>query len=75
VIDPRLEGQNSHSRAHAEAALASQCSSVEPRIKPNMDEVVKTMEQLQESKDTENKGYDHHVRNSSMHHPQCIFLS
>jgi len=66
VMDPRLEGQYSHSRAHAAAALAAQCLSVEPRIRPNMDEVVKTLEQLQEPKDTQKKGSDHRARNSNL---------
>jgi len=67
IMDPRLEGQYSHARAQAAAALAMQCLSMESRCRPNMDEVVKALEQLQESKDMQRKGGDHkhhHVRNS-----------
>lgn len=67
VMDPRLEGQYSQNRAQAAAALAMQCFSVEPKCRPNMDEVVKALEQLQESKNMQRKGADHkqhHVRNS-----------
>jgi serine/threonine protein kinase len=68
VMDPRLEGQYSHSKAHAAAALASQCLSVEPRVRPTMDEVVKTLEQLQEPKESQKKGSDHRIRNSGLGH-------
>lgn len=68
VMDPRLEGQYSHSRAHAAAALAMQCLSVEPRCRPTMDEVVKTLEQLQETKDAQKRGADHRTRNPSQGH-------
>ncbi|KAG4921888.1 hypothetical protein AAZX31_18G165300 [Glycine max] len=67
VMDPRLEGQYSQNRAQAAAALAMQCFSVEPKCRPNMDEVVKALEELQESKNMQRKGADHkqhHVRNS-----------
>jgi serine/threonine protein kinase len=68
VMDPRLEGQYSHSKAHAAAALASQCLSVEPRVRPTMDEVVKTLEQLQEPKESQKKGSDHRIRSSGLGH-------
>ncbi|XP_020205589.1 receptor-like cytoplasmic kinase 176 [Cajanus cajan] len=70
VMDPRLEGQYSHSRAQAAAALAMQCLATEPKCRPNMDEVVKALEQLQDSKDMQRKGAadhkQHHVRNSGL---------
>ncbi|KAK7255817.1 hypothetical protein RIF29_29239 [Crotalaria pallida] len=59
VMDPRLEGQYSNNRAHAAATLALQCLSMEPKCRPNMDEVVKALEQLQDSKDTQKKRSDH----------------
>ncbi|XP_016198411.1 probable serine/threonine-protein kinase PBL11 isoform X1 [Arachis ipaensis] len=68
VMDPRLEGQYSQSRAQAAAALAMQCLAVEPKARPNMDEVVKALEQLQESKDSHKRSTnpkEHHTRGSS----------
>ncbi|KAK1396863.1 putative serine/threonine-protein kinase NAK [Heracleum sosnowskyi] len=47
VIDSRLEGQYSLDHARRAANLAVQCLCVEPRIRPNMDEVVTVLEQLQ----------------------------
>ncbi|XP_027351945.1 receptor-like cytoplasmic kinase 176 isoform X1 [Abrus precatorius] len=69
VMDPRLEGQYSHSRAQAAAALAVQCLAIEPKCRPNMDEVVRALEQLQESKDMQKKGGDHkqhHAHNNGL---------
>lgn len=48
VLDPRLEGQFSLPQAQMAASLALQCLSVEPKLRPDMDEVVKELEQLQE---------------------------
>lgn len=72
VMDPRLEGQYSHSRAQAAATLAMQCLSIEPKCRPSMDEVVKALEQLQETKETQKRGggvdqREHHrVRGSGL---------
>ncbi|GAV69451.1 Pkinase_Tyr domain-containing protein [Cephalotus follicularis] len=52
VLDARLEGQYSLPRAQKAANLALQCLAMEPRFRPNMDEVVTELEQLQEPKDT-----------------------
>ncbi|MCL7050407.1 hypothetical protein MKW94_027675, partial [Papaver nudicaule] len=52
VLDTRLEGQYSLGGAQKAANLALQCLSSEPKFRPNMDEVVKALEQLQEAKDT-----------------------
>nr|GME16957.1 probable serine/threonine-protein kinase NAK [Ipomoea batatas] len=52
VLDPRLEGQYSLSKAMKAANLALQCLCMEPKLRPNMDDVVKTLEQLQEAKDS-----------------------
>lgn len=71
VMDPRLEGQYSHTRAQAVAALAMRCLDVEPKCRPGMDEVVKALEQLQEPKDTQKKGADpkgDRVRGSGLNH-------
>ncbi|CAK9147699.1 unnamed protein product [Ilex paraguariensis] len=52
VMDARIEGQYSLAGALKAATLAVKCLSIEPKYRPNMDEVVKTLEQLQDSKDT-----------------------
>ncbi|KAF2318806.1 hypothetical protein GH714_010847 [Hevea brasiliensis] len=54
VMDARLEGQYSLKDALKAANLAVQCLSTEPRFRPNVEEVVKELEQLLESND--NKG-------------------
>ncbi|KAJ9178995.1 hypothetical protein P3X46_010830 [Hevea brasiliensis] len=51
VMDARLEGQYSLKDALKAANLAVQCLSTEPRFRPNMEEVVKALEQLLESID------------------------
>lgn len=53
VLDNRLEGQYSMDVAYKAATLASRCISSEPKFRPNMDEVVSSLEQLQGSKETE----------------------
>ncbi|OIW07477.1 hypothetical protein TanjilG_14423 [Lupinus angustifolius] len=62
IMDPRLEGQYSHNRAQLAATLSMQCLAVEPKCRPNMDEVVKALEQLQDSKDTQKKRADQKQR-------------
>ncbi|KAG9454687.1 hypothetical protein H6P81_007591 [Aristolochia fimbriata] len=51
VLDSRLEGQYSLAGAQRAALLALQCLSTESKFRPTMEEVVKVLEQLQESKD------------------------
>ncbi|PQQ09938.1 putative serine/threonine-protein kinase PBL11 [Prunus yedoensis var. nudiflora] len=51
VIDSRLEGQYSLNRAQKAANLALQCLSIDPTYRPDMNEVVTTLEELQETKD------------------------
>lgn len=51
VLDARIEGQYSLSKAMKVASLALQCLSGEPKLRPDMDEVVKALEQLQDAKD------------------------
>ncbi|XP_010922319.1 receptor-like cytoplasmic kinase 176 [Elaeis guineensis] len=55
VLDTRLEGQYSLGVAQKAAALALHCLSTEARFRPTMDEVVSTLEQLQDNKDTAKK--------------------
>ncbi|CAL1399103.1 unnamed protein product [Linum trigynum] len=50
IMDARLEGQYALPRAQKVANLALQCLAMEPRFRPNMDEVVTVLEQVQESK-------------------------
>ncbi|KAJ8760321.1 hypothetical protein K2173_011874 [Erythroxylum novogranatense] len=53
VMDARIEGQYSMSNALKAATLAVHCISVEPRFRPSMEEVVRTLEQLHDSTDKE----------------------
>ncbi|XP_073282100.1 receptor-like cytoplasmic kinase 176 isoform X2 [Primulina huaijiensis] len=55
VIDARLEGQYSLGRAMKAANLALQCLSMDARSRPNMDNVVTVLEQLQDSPKNEQK--------------------
>ncbi|KAL5710808.1 hypothetical protein ACHQM5_021324 [Ranunculus cassubicifolius] len=50
VLDSRLEGQYSLEGAQKAANLALQCISMEGKFRPKMDEVVKALEELQDSK-------------------------
>lgn len=52
ILDNRLEGQYSMDIAYRAATVALQCLSSEPKFRPNMDEVVTALEQLQDSKET-----------------------
>nr|XP_034919110.1 receptor-like cytoplasmic kinase 176 isoform X2 [Populus alba] len=49
AMDARIQGQYSSSDALKAANLAIQCLSAEPRYRPNMEEVVKALEQLHNS--------------------------
>ncbi|KAH1265697.1 putative serine/threonine-protein kinase PBL9 [Glycine max] len=74
VMDSRLEGQYSLTQAQRAATLAFQCLSVEPKYRPNMDEVVKALEQLRESNDKVKNG-DHkkcRVSGSGLGHPNGL---
>ncbi|CAL9002554.1 unnamed protein product [Prunus brigantina] len=51
VIDSRLEGQYSLNRAQKAANLALECLSIDPKYRPDVNEVVTTLEELQETKD------------------------
>ncbi|PHU05382.1 Protein kinase APK1B, chloroplastic, partial [Capsicum chinense] len=65
VLDARLEGQYSLTHAMKVAILALQCISMDPKSRPTMDEVVKALEQLQESKDVAKN--DKKVRQVNQH--------
>ncbi|KAJ4972293.1 hypothetical protein NE237_005392 [Protea cynaroides] len=65
VIDTRLEGQYSLNGAQKASGLAHQCLSADPKLRPNMDEVVKQLEQLQASIDVESTQNGNHPRRQS----------
>lgn len=50
VMDARIQGQYTLAAALRAASLALKCLSVEPRSRPDMDQVVKALEQLQDMK-------------------------
>eukprot|EP01018_Ginkgo_biloba_P017713 Gb_39639 [translate_table: standard] len=52
VMDTRLEGQYLMKSAHKAAMLAYQCLCTEAKYRPNMNDVVETLEDLQKNKDT-----------------------
>lgn len=52
MVDTRIEGQYSTAGALKAAKLAIQCISTEPKLRPNMNSVVKALEQLQDSSET-----------------------
>ncbi|KAK6145354.1 hypothetical protein DH2020_022174 [Rehmannia glutinosa] len=49
VMDARIEGQYSPSGALKAATIAVKCLAVEPKYRPTMNEVVKALEQLQDT--------------------------
>ncbi|CAI9762018.1 unnamed protein product [Fraxinus pennsylvanica] len=65
VLDARLQGQYSLGRALKAAHLALQCLSMDPRSRPNMDEVVTALEKLQE---TSKNDQTNHQSNRQTHH-------
>ncbi|XP_021768993.1 receptor-like cytoplasmic kinase 176 [Chenopodium quinoa] len=52
IMDTRIQGQYSSRSAKTIGNLVIQCLSIDPRFRPNMDEVVSTLEQLQDCKPT-----------------------
>ncbi|WRX11752.1 Serine-threonine/tyrosine-protein kinase [Theobroma cacao] len=51
VMDARIEGQYTLDVALKAAYVALQCLSIEPKLRPNMNAVVKVLEQLQDTGD------------------------
>lgn len=66
VMDSRLEGQYSLNQAQKAANLALQCLANEPRVRPTMDEIVATLEQLQGSKTQKDRHSSSHRSSSSV---------
>lgn len=61
VLDARIEGQYPLGAALKAANLANQCLSLDPKFRPNMDAVVRILEQLiQDSEDIERSQNEHH---------------
>ncbi|OIT22051.1 PREDICTED: protein kinase APK1A, chloroplastic-like [Nicotiana attenuata] len=52
IMDPRIEGQYSVEGALKAALLAVKCLALEPKFRPKMHEVVKALEQLQNSNES-----------------------
>ncbi|GMI86247.1 PBS1-Like 9 [Hibiscus trionum] len=77
VMDVRIEGQYTLDAALKAAYLALQCLSIEPKLRPNMNAVVRALEQLQESGD-DHKGSpqiaslrnSHHSSRNACKHPK-----
>ncbi|KAK6126730.1 hypothetical protein DH2020_039522 [Rehmannia glutinosa] len=53
VMDPRLEGQYPEIGAQKAAAIAYQCLSHRPKLRPTMSEVIKVLEPLKDLDDTQ----------------------
>ena len=52
VMDPRLQGQYSLTRASKIALLALDCISIDAKSRPDMKDIVKTLEELHVQKET-----------------------
>ncbi|PON76344.1 Mitogen-activated protein kinase kinase kinase [Trema orientale] len=73
IFDARIEGQYSLGGALKAANIAIQCISTEPKYRPTMKEVVKALEQLQDSDNVEDtvKSQNLNGRSSNGHkHPR-----
>lgn len=46
IVDTKLEGRYPHKEAYTFGKLALQCASSDPRLRPNMSEVVAALETL-----------------------------
>lgn len=58
VMDPRLQGQYSLTRALKIATLALDCISIDAKIRPTMNEIVKTLEELHVQKEAPKEQQD-----------------
>ncbi|KAK1299520.1 hypothetical protein QJS10_CPB14g01571 [Acorus calamus] len=65
VLDTRLEGQYSLNGAQKAALLALQCLSSEAKYRPSMDQVVQTLEELQDTRDTTSRRSPQTSRNGN----------
>ncbi|KAF3433702.1 hypothetical protein FNV43_RR24805 [Rhamnella rubrinervis] len=67
IFDARIEGQFPVGEALRAVNLAIRCISTEPKYRPNMKEVVKALEQLQDSNDKESLGSSQNQHHQSLH--------
>ncbi|KAH6827930.1 Protein kinase superfamily protein [Perilla frutescens var. hirtella] len=68
VMDARMEGQYTTSGALRAATLAVKCLAIEPKYRPMMDEVVKALEQLQDTGSVKTEeAQRHHAITSADH--------
>ncbi|XAR58985.1 Non-specific serine/threonine protein kinase [Bertholletia excelsa] len=65
ILDTRLEGQYAHEIACQAANLALRCLSLDPKFRPDMDEVVKELEQLHHVKERGNSCTEPKLRRRS----------
>ncbi|CAA3024425.1 kinase apk1a, chloroplastic [Olea europaea subsp. europaea] len=62
VMDARIEGQYSPTGALKAATLAIKCLAIEPKYRPNIKEVVKALEQLQDTGSVKTEAVQKHRR-------------
>ncbi|XP_050386856.1 receptor-like cytoplasmic kinase 176 isoform X2 [Argentina anserina] len=67
IFDARIKGQYFPAAARKAATLANQCLSAEPKMRPDMNEVVKELEQLREFNVTAGSGSSHNEPCQSHH--------
>lgn len=78
VMDPRLQGQYSLTRALKIATLALDCISIDAKIRPTMNEIVKKLEELHVQKETPKEqqdlqpNSDNNNNSSSNKSPQAV---
>ncbi|KAL1195670.1 putative serine/threonine-protein kinase PBL11 [Cardamine amara subsp. amara] len=74
VMDPRLQGQYSLTRAQKIAVLAFDCISMDPKIRPDMNEIVKTLEEMHVQKEApkEQQNPQTSIDNNSNKSPQAV---
>ncbi|KAK3025362.1 hypothetical protein RJ639_044902 [Escallonia herrerae] len=63
IMDSKLEGQYPQKAAYTAATLAFQCLSSEPKARPRMAEVLATLEQIQDPKNSEKHSQLEHQTN------------
>ncbi|XP_040365114.1 receptor-like cytoplasmic kinase 176 [Rosa chinensis] len=67
IFDSHIKGQFSVARALKAVDLAFLCLSRDPKLRPNMNNVVKTLEKLQESSDMDGLGISQNKRRQNPH--------
>lgn len=67
IFDTRIDGQYSEAAALKAVNLAIRCLSTEPKFRPIVNDVVKALEQLQESEDMEIPGPSQNEPRRNLH--------